>query len=141
MKKQLSFIFVSLMLASCQAASSVSPPQPVNPIELTASQRSIVEAGVREGLKDPFSAVVGTVIAGKRIRNGVEETVACGYVNAKNSFGAYIGFKPFVGHLIGNSFKVIGSGDGSSNASSMIGGVCRTVGLPILDHPAQSSAT
>lgn len=109
----------------------------VLPLELTAPQRTAVEEGVKSGLKDPLSASFGTMLAGTRIRDGQMETIVCGYVNAKNSFGGFTGHKPFVGHLLATGqFRVVAMGDGTGNASLLVGGACRTAGLPILDHPA-----
>lgn len=48
---------------------------------------SLVREKVSEKLKDPFSAEFE-----RETRSGSEVT---GYVNAKNSYGAYTGFKPY----------------------------------------------
>lgn len=52
--------------------------------------RDVVRAKIalERDLFDPYSAVYGTVVR----RNGI----VCGYVNAKNKFGAYVGMREFV---------------------------------------------
>lgn len=63
-------------------------------------QTAIKEAVGRE-LNGPFSAQYDW----QPIKN---DTVYCGWVNAKNPFGAYAGYKPFmVLYAIGKSGKVI----------------------------------
>jgi len=62
-----------------------------------------VEDAVKEGLKDPFSAQFRdffTVSSGK----------VCGQVNAKNSYGAYVGWKLFVTtplHKVGDQYLTL----------------------------------
>jgi hypothetical protein len=57
--------------------------------------KTIVAAkrAVTNSLKDPESAEFKNVYANYTDGYGV---VACGYVNAKNSFGGYTGYKAFV---------------------------------------------
>ncbi|NLT88982.1 MAG: hypothetical protein GXW93_14035 [Pseudomonas lactis] len=55
---------------------------------IVAAQRA-----VRRALKDPSSALFKDVYANYTEAFGV---VACGWINSKNSFGAYTGFKRFV---------------------------------------------
>lgn len=52
------------------------------------------QANVRRLLKDPDSAVFRAVVL--RRAAGLEHGAVCGYVNAKNSFGAMTGERPFV---------------------------------------------
>jgi hypothetical protein len=77
-------------LAGCAA---VPPPPPSVPVELTGSQIERVETAVRGALKDPDSARFGVLRgAGEPKGKGL---VVCGLVNAKNSFGGYVGSRPF----------------------------------------------
>lgn len=74
---------------------------PLTPTEKKAEQekwfgtKTIVAAkrAVTNSLKDPNSAEFKNVYANYTDGYGV---VACGYVNAKNSFGGYTGYKAFV---------------------------------------------
>lgn len=52
---------------------------------------SRAKAAIAEQLKDPYSAVYSDL----RTRRSEGRTVLCGQVNAKNSFGGYIGKRPF----------------------------------------------
>lgn len=56
----------------------------------TAKQAELLEKA-RAALKDPSSAQ----FQGVRVNNG--GTAICGKMNAKNSFGGYVGFRDFVG--------------------------------------------
>lgn len=51
-----------------------------------------MEEGVRQRLKDPYSAK----FRGSSMYTGGPARVVCGEVNAKNSFGGYTGFEGFV---------------------------------------------
>lgn len=50
------------------------------------------KAIVKASLKDPNSSQFQKVVV---IHNSLEETVVCGEYNARNSYGGYVGFKPF----------------------------------------------
>jgi hypothetical protein len=56
---------------------------------------------VKRELNDPYSARFERVryIAPKP---GTFVSHVCGFVNAKNAFGAYVGMRPFAGKVIGN---------------------------------------
>jgi len=62
--------------------------------ELTEEQQLAATASVRELLKDPDSATFSGLYGAKRI-DGEGPLVVCGYVNAKNSYGGYVGKKRF----------------------------------------------
>lgn len=68
------------------------PSAPVT-ASLTASERSIVLEAVKASLKDPYTAVISAVSAKKNASGSVIEV--CGMINAKNSYGAYVGNRPF----------------------------------------------
>lgn len=70
------------------AAKKAQQEKRLGPETIAAAKR-----GVRDLLKDPDSAKFKAVYAYYTKELGV---VACGYVNAKNSFGGYTGFKRFV---------------------------------------------
>lgn len=62
------------------AAVSVDPP---------AKVRAAIQEAVGKELNDPFSAQYDW----QPVKSPV---VYCGFVNAKNAFGAYVGYKPFM---------------------------------------------
>ena len=100
-----------LLLAGCAATASTSSSQDslaqssraeimqyavANATYLrTNSERNLIEASVdaiRNRMKDPASAQFRNV----RLRPYGSGQVVCGEVNAKNSYGGYVGFVPFV---------------------------------------------
>lgn len=92
-----------LVLAPIAALSGcVTPPtatapalERVVPQALTRSQVAAIESGTRSTLKDPYSAVFGSIRGGAYPDSDL--MFICGTVNAKNSFGAYVGAMPFYG--------------------------------------------
>jgi hypothetical protein len=126
---------VLALLSGCVPIERQQTLYPVQRVELTPELTAAIQNGVRRGLKDPNSAMFGTIIAGQRVWQGQNEIVACGYVNSKNSFGGYVGMQPFTGKLFPSTgqFQLVATGDESPNAALMIGSSCRGAGLPILD--------
>lgn len=59
---------------------------------LTKEERIAIERSVKERLKDPDSAKFKHY---KFIKNQDSVHVYCGMVNAKNSYGGYVGLRPF----------------------------------------------
>ena len=74
------FVFIISGLTGCSATA------PSDPDEKFAEQ---VQADVRHSLKDPDSAQF------EDIKAFAKEKVACGKVNAKNSYGGYVGMDDF----------------------------------------------
>lgn len=70
-------LFLALLLAGVPA------------VPFTDTDKAAIKEAVGRHLKDPFSAQYEW----PEVRNG---TVYCGWVNAKNAFGAYAGFEPFL---------------------------------------------
>ena len=62
---------------------------------LTEKQKQVVRTGVTASLKDPTSARFGSSFVAAKGTSG--RIVVCGFVNAKNSFGGYVGEAPFIG--------------------------------------------
>ncbi|MFL4597005.1 hypothetical protein ACJ6WI_07025 [Stenotrophomonas maltophilia] len=80
-------ILVSLMLL----AGGCSPSAEEVEKQKTEAIRSKVDAGVRQALKDPDSAKIVV----RQVFPLFDGIVACGVVNAKNSFGGYTGDMAF----------------------------------------------
>lgn len=62
-----------------------------------SAQESVIELAktkVVNALKDPGSAQFKNVVR-SRADESSEDGIVCGWVNARNSFGGYVGFKPF----------------------------------------------
>jgi hypothetical protein len=72
-----------------------------------------IEAGLRKGLKDPDSAKFGFMNAA-RADSGL--IAVCGWMNAKNSFGGYVGEQPFYGSYVPEQHTavLIVAGEGNS---------------------------
>lgn len=58
-------------------------------VPFTEGDKATIKDAVGRHLKDPFSAQYEW----PEVRSG---TVYCGFVNAKNAFGAYSGYQPFL---------------------------------------------
>lgn len=95
------------------------------PAQLTSSEREIVLQALKSNLKDPYSAVISNVTA-RKSANG-EVFKVCGMVNAKNSYGAYTGSRPFYvfGHKEGAKLVIppalITIGDSPANVDFIAG--------------------
>jgi hypothetical protein len=74
----------------------------------TARDIKAIKESLQGRLKDPDSAKIkGVVVA--------PDGTICGFLNAKNSYGAYIGFEPFIGmKLTPDKFFFLGTGDASA---------------------------
>ena len=76
------------------------------PAQLSTGERETVLSALKSNLKDPYSAVISNVSA-RKSSNG-EVFKVCGMVNAKNSYGAYTGSRPFYvfGHKEGSRLVI-----------------------------------
>lgn len=92
-------------VAACSTASSDSEPVPTTVAIAQLSPGTTpppaivdaIKAAAAKALKDPHSAKWERMQRATRPNVRGEPTdVVCGYVNAKNSFGGYIGSKPFL---------------------------------------------
>lgn len=135
--RRISVLLLVGLLGGC-ASTGVATPKATSvarsPYSLSADAIKVVEAGVRKSLKDPNSAIFGSMVAAK---NAAEPGVyVCGYVNAKNSFGGYTGDQPFMGLLAVDAekgpfyFGVTGMG-GADTATTAVLTVCREYGVAI----------
>lgn len=132
--KVLSVAALAVILLSCQSQpSALDKLETGTPVTLSPVDLAAIDLGVRSGLKDPFSAIVSGVRGAVGTQSGV--MYACGYVNAKNSFGAYTGNMPFSGVLATNTagqrvFATGSIGDGGIG-SQVVFEVCQRQGMAI----------
>lgn len=70
------------------ALALVALAEPIPPRDLTEAERTAISASVGRQLADPYSAQYEW----QPLRDGI---AYCGFVNAKNRFGAYAGYRPF----------------------------------------------
>lgn len=82
--------------SSSSTSSDKEAPPPggwkANRIRVTKALQAAIEDGARSSLKDPDSAKFKDIIAFKTKTSSI---AACGFVNAKNSYGGYVGYTPF----------------------------------------------
>lgn len=96
----------------------------------TESEIAIIQKAMESRLKDPDSMRLQNVRFAPNKTEGMQ--TVCGEVNAKNSYGGYVGFRGFYAVYIANSNKgtpvaaVIGVDDGRTNAASIM---CKKEGL------------
>lgn len=91
------------VILCCALASAV--PATVFAAPGTAQDVKAIKASLQSRLKDADSAKI------KGVQVAADGTT-CGMLNAKNSYGAYGGFEPFLGmKLPGGKFYFVGSGD------------------------------
>lgn len=127
MKSIATLAFVSLLLAGCQTAGGGLPtPKEIRAAELSPILVDAVHTGVRAGLKDPESARFGVT------RGAVADGTmyACGYVNAKNSFGGYTGEKPYFGLFSNSSYSVVSIGSDAISIN-IVNQFCAKYGIVI----------
>lgn len=77
--------------ATAQPGTTQVPAESPKPTQSTADA-ALMDRGIktiRSMMKDPDAAQFNDVKAGK-------EGSVCGMVNGKNSFGGYVGYKPFI---------------------------------------------
>jgi hypothetical protein len=121
MVREIRFIPLILLLAGCNTTSS--EPEQAAPIGVataalspptipTAAILDALKATAAKSFKDPYSAKWERLQQATRPNVRGEPTdVVCGYVNAKNSYGAYIGPKPFVYFIARQNLQVAGADD------------------------------
>jgi hypothetical protein len=124
----LAAVAAALTLTACVEPTAPEAPEIRTPVSLSQAQKRQIEQGVRDVLKDPASAQFGAMAAS---RNEEDVITACGYVNARNSFGGYSGMKPFMGVITsGGGFTVAGIGSSDLDSRATIN-VCRKFGVAI----------
>lgn len=87
--KEASFALAALLLAGCAGVDKVGPEVPLPP-----AAQHVVAQSVAEQMKDPNSAEFRNWHAFES-QSGL---LVCGEINARNSFGGYVGFTHFVAH-------------------------------------------
>lgn len=107
--------FVSIVAALALSAC-VAPVVTSQKIALSDGQIRAIKSVTSYNLKDPSSAQFRNIRQAKLTRqDGSEELLVCGEINAKNSFGAYVGFRTFKGNIDGTNFRLHGIGNSDDN--------------------------
>lgn len=92
-------------VASAAALSAVVWLALTAPVVAQDDEAAVAEAttAIASKLKDPESARLRDVVRVVSPKTG-KTSIICGWVNAKNSFGGYVGFRPF--YVLGDMFQV-----------------------------------
>ena len=101
MKTLAASLFCLFLFAGCMAPRQYQPPPQVHTIiKLDEKQLGVTQQGVMYAMKDPASAMFGDIMSGLvGWERESQYILLCGWVNGKNSFGGYVGFKPFMGRI------------------------------------------
>lgn len=119
-----------IVLAAVPTACSKPNPAPGPGAELRlfrtadeAGRLAIVnaESAVKLRLKDPGSAEFDTLKDLVGYLDG-KPAIVCGQVNAKNAFGAYTGFQPWIANLT-NGEVLMGADRATAQAACSTGGI------------------
>ncbi len=122
---------LSGVLVGCQTAM-LPPPPDTKPYALNELETQAVQEGVRRSLKDPTSALFSGVPRASEKEPGI--VYVCGVVNAKNSFGGYVGDRPYLGLLATMeggaiaTFNVVSLGS-DANSTATVLDLCRHYGV------------
>ena len=79
------------------AACATVPQQPMQPYQLSQAQVGSIQYKTKLLLKDPDSAKFRNIVAG--VGDDKKVVTVCGLVNAKNSFGGFVGERLFIGAI------------------------------------------
>lgn len=102
-----------------QTPRSKAPPAIPEPILVA------LKSAAGKKLKDPYSAQYERLQRATRPNARGEPTdVVCGYVNAKNSYGAYIGAKPFLYFVARQELHMSGADDTLGIVPAMLTTFC-----------------
>jgi hypothetical protein len=105
-------------LSACNSVDKALPPASadLHPVKLSPSQLEAVKKGVARDMKDPESVRLNEVLLAAEDGGTIH---VCGYVNAKNSYGGYVGEKPFyaMGTKTANVFTSMMVGDDAAGAT------------------------
>lgn len=136
-------LVAALALCACQTVETATPPTLAaapNPETVPGYKRpsdaealAAAKGVLARSLKDPEAARFSE-LSRRTTQNarGEPTDVVCGLVNAKNSFGAYIGTKPFVYFVARKEAHMAGEGGGSNVMSEVETTIVRNfcVGFP-----------
>jgi hypothetical protein len=76
--------------------------------ELTPAEKALLAKGFAKNLKDPDSAKFEWVKIPKNWSNNGGGFDYCATLNAKNSYGGYIGYQPFIAFVMTSGTKITG---------------------------------
>ncbi|RAI34523.1 hypothetical protein [Rhodoplanes serenus] len=107
-------LFTLLAAFAALAASSAT-------LAAGAIDQKPIRAAIGEKLKDPYSAVLSDMVRRTAPNaKGVPTDVVCGLVNAKNSFGGYVGPRPFIYFISQREAHIVDVSAGPNDLDRMI---------------------
>lgn len=111
---------IVVLAAAVLSAGLVGQAQAQN-----AAQKQRLAEVVTEGFKDPESAKFRNWERVDQVKSAKPgEGMFCGEVNAKNSYGAYTGYVPFIAVLIGTEALLMKVG-GDEDDNTIVREICR----------------
>lgn len=106
MKKQTFLLMMAFSLLAFNAAAFPNVGSPEDSVVSTAKHY------FKQQLKDPESAHFKNIVVFKRSHNGKTFYNVCGEINAKNSYGGYVGYRPFYFSGSNNSGAILNDSNG-----------------------------
>lgn len=94
-------------------------------VSLSPAEMAAAEDAIRRELRDPESAIFRDVMAGQGPGGPL---VVCGYVNARNGFGGYVGEEIFIATIANGAVLDF---DTREDALRRVTHECRFSGIPI----------
>lgn len=101
------------------------PPSSYRYAGLTDLERTAIVRSIMGSLKDPDSLRMGPIVASRGREPG---KYACGFFDARNSFGGYAGGTIFYGHFNAGEFRLLTIG-GTDFSDRLALSMCRHRGL------------
>jgi hypothetical protein len=104
---------------------------------ITISEQKLISDAFGKQLKDPGSAQYKWPALPKSDKNKQQRLGYCFEVNAKNSFGGYVGFKPIVGIVTEQNGRIIsfeyttGLSDSDPMMISLNNRMCEALGIKL----------
>lgn len=126
----MAFVGLGIITAGCVTQADYPPPPAAHVYayhQMSPDEEGIVRESLSNLMKDPGSVQFRNVGA---VRDETGAITVCGEINAKNSFGGYVGFTPFYGRLAGGEFVPTTIAD-SVNFANAVGSACANLGLTL----------
>ena len=96
MKKIILVTMLSVLVAGCVSNQNQKIVHVTKKRDLADKEKLVIQDSVKGQLKDPESAMFKL----PQVNEDGKPNIYCGLVNAKNSYGGYTGYEPFVATLI-----------------------------------------
>ncbi len=115
MIKIAALLLASFAVAGCQTEAGTLQAEPVAMKPPSQADEAKAKAAVKRVLKDPSSAMFEGLFT--------HPGAVCGFVNSKNSFGGYVGRRPF-GYIIDQDVAYVLDSGTTTMAHSTVSRYC-----------------